>query len=137
VKYSVVDTSVVFKLFLAYGEDGLDEAWELLRRHRDGEILLVAPELGALEIASVLRHLGVVEPIALDFLTVYSELAIELMPATPARVRAALSASFAHRISIYDAMFLALAQELDCELVSSDRKAFGTIQPHVARIRII
>jgi len=136
-KYSVVDTSVVFKLFLAYGEDGLDEAWELLRGHRDGEILLVAPELGALEIASVLRNLGVSEPIALDFLTVYRDLAIELMPATPSRVRSAVSASFAHRISIYDAMFLALAQELDCELVSSDRKAFGTIEPHVARIRLI
>lgn len=135
--YSVVDTSVVFKLVLAYGESGLDEAWALMRRHRDREILLVAPELAAIEIASIIRHVGVNEPIALEFLTAYRDLAIELIPATPARIRAALSTAFAHQLSIYDAMFLALAQELDCELVTADLKAFGAVPEEVAKVRLI
>lgn len=135
--YAVVDTSVVFKLFLAYGESGLDEVWVLMRRHRDREVLLVAPELGAIEIAGILRHVGIDEPSALEFFAVYRDLAIELIPPTPARIRAALSTAFEHQLSIYDAMFLALAQELDCELITADLRAFGAIPQRVAKVRLM
>jgi predicted nucleic acid-binding protein len=39
-------------------------------------------------------------------------------------------------MSIYDALFLALAEELDCPLITADRKAFADIDTPV-EIRLI
>ena len=41
------------------------------------------------------------------------------------------------RMTVYDALFLTLAQELDCPLVTADRRAFGSIPPEVAEVRLI
>lgn len=134
--YVVIDTSVLFKLFLAYGEDGLDETWALVRSHQRQEILLIAPALGAIEIANVLRYIGIDEATALCFLDDFEGLGIELVPQTPARIRAAVSCAFTYKISIYDALFLALAQEFDCELVTADRRAFGSIPAKIAKVKL-
>lgn len=136
-RYVVIDSSVAFKLLLAYGEAGIDEAWALLGQHRARELLLVSPEVGFIEIANILRYIGVDAASADGLLKDYESLGIEPARQSATRVRAACNCAFEHGISLYDAMFLALAQELDCELVTSDRRAFGRIPAGAAHVRLI
>jgi predicted nucleic acid-binding protein len=133
----VIDTSVAFKWFVAYGETGLDEAWELLDEHRQGGGMLVAPALALAEVANLLRISGVCEDDARALFDEYERAHVVHFDMTTARARHALRLGFAHRITVYDAMFLALAQELECPLVTADRRAFGSIPPEVAGVRLL
>jgi predicted nucleic acid-binding protein len=133
----VIDTSVVFKWFVAYGETGLDEAWELLEEHRRGEGVLVAPALVLAEVANLLRVSGISDDDAHALFDEYERAHVVHFDMTATRVRSALKLGLAHRITVFDATFLALAQELDCPLVTADRCAFGAIPPQVAEIRLV
>ena len=133
----VIDTSVIFKWFVAWGESGLDEAGKLLRMHRDGDITLVAPASVAVELANLLRYVGLEAADAPGYFEDFSAIRVRTYPETPARIQQALECAFAHRISVYDAMFLALAKELDCPLVTADRRAFGGIPSSAAEVRLL
>jgi predicted nucleic acid-binding protein len=41
------------------------------------------------------------------------------------------------RMSVYDALLLAPAREFDCPLVTADSRAFGSIPPDVAQVRLV
>ena len=127
----------MLKWFIAWGESGLDEATALLRAHRDGELTLLAPSSATVEIANTLRYIGIDASDAPGFLEDLSRASIVYLAGTEARVGAAISCAFANRISVYDAMFLALAQELDCPLVTADRRAFASIPPEVAEVQLL
>lgn len=133
----VVDTSVIFKWFVAYGESGLDEAGELLRSHRNGEASLIAPATAPVEVANLLRYVGIDARSAADILDDFERTHVVLVEGTQARLRAAIECAFENRISVYDAMFLSLAQEFECPLVTADRQAFGQLAPDVAQVRLI
>jgi len=133
----VIDTSVVFKWFVGYGETGLDEAWELLNGHRDGSVTLIAPSLLHAEIANRLRFSGVGPDDAAALLAEFDGCHIVSFDPTPERTRAALRCSFDNGITVYDALFVSLAQEFECELATADRKAFGALPPATAAVRLI
>lgn len=133
----VVDSSVAFKWLSPHGESGLERAVELLLSHRAGELALMAPAFLQIELASSLRHsryLDRDETIAL--VSALDELDIGLIESTPTRLVAATDLSYRHGTSVYDALFLALAEELDCPLVTADRKAFAGIDSQV-EIRLL
>ncbi|MDF1542221.1 MAG: type II toxin-antitoxin system VapC family toxin [Anaerosomatales bacterium] len=133
----VVDSSVAFKWLSPRGESGLERAVELLLSHRAGELTLMAPAFLHVELASSLRHsryLDRDETIAL--VGALGELDIELIESTPTRLVAATDLSYRHGMSVYDALFLALAKELSCPLITADRKAFAGIDTPV-EIRLL
>jgi predicted nucleic acid-binding protein len=134
---AVIDTSVMFKWFVAYGESGIDEAWSLLERHKQGELTLVAPASAIVEVANLLRYIGIGVDDAQALMVQFLGAHVVVFESNPARVRRALACAFEHRISVYDAQFLALAQELECSLVTADRSAFGSLSPDVAQVQLI
>lgn len=133
----VVDSSVAFKWLSAIDEHGVEKALELLAAHEDGDLLLVAPGILHVELTNALRncrHLDAETALALaEELDSYR---VELVPSTGDRLVCALRLSYRHGISIYDALFLALAEELRCPLITADRKAFATVDTDV-EIRLI
>jgi len=133
----VVDSSVVFKWLARVGESGADEARDLLTEQRSGNLLLTAPTLLHIELANSLRncrHLCEEETaIAVEELDSFH---VVLLGPTPARLAAATRLSYRHGMSIYDALFLALAEELHCPLVTADRRAFARIETEV-EIRLL
>jgi len=133
----VLDTSVVFKWFVGYGETGLDGAWELLNGHRDGHVTLIAPSLLHAEVANRLRFSGVNPDDAAALLAEFDACHIVCFDETPERTMAALRCAFDNRVTVYDALFLSLAQEFECELATADRKAFGAVPPATAAVRLI
>ena len=134
---AVIDTSVMFKWFVAYGETGLDEAWALLRPHQQGETMLIAPILAAVEMANLLRYSGIGADDAGALMAEFERAHVVMFDTTPERLRGALKCAIERRMTVYDALFLTLAQELDCPLMTADRRAFGSIPPEVAEVRLI
>lgn len=123
----VIDTSVAFKWFVAYGETGLDEAAGLLRSHQVGEIALIAPSIIVVELANTLRYLTPTAEDALDFIDDFNCAGVRLFDTTVELVRKAAARASESGMSVYDALFLTLAEQRRCMLASADRKAFGDI----------
>ena len=134
---AVVDASVMIKWVVAYGESGLDEAGKLLQEQRVGSLQLIAPACAVAEIGNVLRYIGVAAADAVGLLDDITRFGVHIVPDTPERVRHAIELGFEFRVSVYDALYLALAQEFNCDLVTGDRKAFGRIPPQTARVRLL
>lgn len=133
---TVVDTSVVFKWFVAFGENGLDDAATLLRAHRNGEIVLAAPATMPIEIANTLRYALPSVDDALELLDELQRIGVRIFQPTPRRVRKAASRAAETGLSIYDALFLQLAEELECPLFTADARAFTGIDS-TSEVRVI
>lgn len=120
----VVDTSVAFKWFVAFGESGLGEAAQLLTAHQRGEVVLIAPSTLPVEIANTLRYIVAPED-ARALLADFEAFHVDLVEITYDLVQKATSRAAQTGIGVYDALFLALAEEHDCPLATADRKAFA------------
>ena len=120
----VIDTSVVFKWF-SPGEDGADAASRLLDDHVAGEISLVAPASLPLELANALRYSSVAGDDVLEVVGTFHLAHVELVEMSSALLAEATRLAYEHGLSVYDAVFFALASERRCVLATSDRKAFG------------
>jgi predicted nucleic acid-binding protein len=132
-----VDTSVAFKWFAPAEEPGLDEALGLLRAHRGNEIAMLAPSIMRVEVVNALRYSGCgVEDLsgAIEDLTRFH---IEFVEADDDVLSAAGQLALDHGLSVYDALFLAVAIERDGVLVTADRKAFGRLPASLCEIRLL
>lgn len=121
----VVDSSVAYKWLRRIGEESVEAALSILANHQSGEIDLVAPETLPIELASAVRQSGLGVDDVLAIVEEIPSLAIGLHPIRQDRLVAAARLAFQHRLTIYDALFLQLAIELDAPLVTADRRAFA------------
>jgi predicted nucleic acid-binding protein len=133
----VIDTSVVFKWFVACGESGLGPAWSLLNSHRRGDLMVVAPSIVVTEIANLLSYLGIHADDANAFLVDFEQTHVVLFETTYERAQRVLKCAFENRMTVYDASFLTLAQEFECPLVTADRRAFGSVPASIADVQLI
>ncbi len=117
----VIDSSVAVKWVKPHGERHVREATALLDGHETGELVLVAPAHLLLEVMNALWSHHVAEQ---DIDRVLNDLlGLRLRIVQPDRDMLSAAAVLAtrHRITVYDAVFAALAEQLDCELVTDDR----------------
>lgn len=132
----VVDSCVAFKWIRPIGEDGVLQAEALLDAQEAGEVELVAPATLFVELANAIRYSKLGEPAAVDLVQNFDALYLESYEPDAQRLARAMALAFQHDLAVYDALFLQLAEELDCPLVTADRKAFGRIDTPV-EIRLI
>jgi len=132
----VVDSSVAFKWLHHLDEPNVDTANALLDEHERGSVLITAPAGLHAELANALRYSSLPQDEVLKLIDSLGEYRIELVSATPARLGAAVRLSYHHGMSVYDGLFLALAEELGCPLVTADRRAFAGIETPV-EIRLL
>jgi predicted nucleic acid-binding protein len=117
----VVDSSVAMKWFIADEKHGVAEASELRDRHLAGECIIAAPSHVILEVLNALwsKGAGVMDlSEAADWLV---RSRFDLVPVESLAQRAGVLAA-EHRLTVYDAAFVALAESLDAELVTADRR---------------
>jgi predicted nucleic acid-binding protein len=118
----VLDASVGVKWLRP--EAGSDEADGLLRRHGEGEIQIVLPVVFVHEVLDVARRQrGVATARAL--LKRLEREEVVIASADPGFLRHVLEVCERFGCSVYDAAAPALAELLDAQLVSADRKAHG------------
>lgn len=132
----VVDSSVAYKWYYRNDELGVEIADELLADHLAGRVILAAPTTLPVELANALRYSALQPERVSEIIDLIGAARIQLFHTSTEALRRAAKLAFEHNISIYDALFLALAEELGCPLVTADRKAFEGIDSPV-EIRLL
>lgn len=132
----VLDTSVVVKWFL--DEPGSDRAEPYLQSlAADGEV--VAPSSLLYEVASTLwvrRRDSLDRQLASAMLDHLLSLPIRYVPGEDL-VAAALAIAFDLDLSPYDGVFVALAEKLDCKLVTADRTLWKRAHEEFPRVELL
>jgi predicted nucleic acid-binding protein len=122
----VVDTSVAVKWFVDDTEDNVAEARELLEAHRLGHTHVCAPAMLPVELINALLWKGLGAGELTEVAEVLEGLRIALFSSDAASLGRAAAIATSERMTIYDALFPALASELGCVLVTADRKQANT-----------
>jgi predicted nucleic acid-binding protein len=121
----VVDCSVAAKWALQ--ESGRPGALRLLDEQESGMVLLVAPDLILTEFASMIakrtRRKQVPASQAFHALRLMEESELRLFE-TPPLLGRALDLAIKNQFSLWDCVYLALAIEHDCPLITADRRLF-------------
>ncbi|HLB95703.1 MAG TPA: type II toxin-antitoxin system VapC family toxin [Patescibacteria group bacterium] len=119
----VVDSSVIIKWFVKQDEQDRAQALWLKNQFLKGQLSLVVPDLVFYEISNVLktkkefRRELVRKAIRLLFLYPFQT----IWPSS-ALFLTASKIAYSHELTIYDAVYLALAQELGCPFLTADQK---------------
>lgn len=117
----VVDSSAAFKWFAPRSELGRAQALVLLEKHRAQSLTLAAPTLLRLEVLNGFWKRGATAADLEDIANTLDGFRLAWFELTAALSSAAAHAAAAHRLTVYDATFVALALQLDTELVTEDR----------------
>lgn len=123
---AVVDTSVVFKWFETKDESGVQAACELMDAQAESRLLLAAPSLLPHELTNALLSRGVDPSRVLRAIHALRELRLAVIEPGQSVLQAAIEIHAEERISYYDAIFAALAADLEVPLVTADRKQART-----------
>lgn len=125
-KKTIVDSSVLVKWLNTDNEQYLEQADKLLKKARDGEIELFAPELVKYEFGNVLlkgKQLAPSEAL-ISLSTAYS-LPINFVSESEELARETYELAFDLGITYYDASFMSLAKLYDATLVTENIKHQG------------
>lgn len=121
----VVDASVAFKWFIPNeAEEDVPAAKALLVDHMEGRVAIAVPALLYYEVANILlfgRSRPPIDEAAEALRDLYS---LPFAVAAPDHdtADAALRLASDHGLSYYDASYVALAETLDCNLVTADQR---------------
>lgn len=117
----VIDTSVALGWLMP--RDGRQaEATALLDQHQAGSVTLHAPTHLLLEVMNALwAHRATAEQIT-RATGILRQLHIVFVEPDATLLTRAAAIAAEHRITVYDALFAALAEELACDLVTDDRR---------------
>lgn len=119
----VVDASVVVKWFSQLDADNLERALSLRDAYAQGNCLLIAPDLMLYEVVNALRHNPQLKE--KDTQSAFESLVkMDLTISSPTEpdLRRVIGYSYKRGITIYDAAYLALADEYYCPLITADQK---------------
>jgi predicted nucleic acid-binding protein len=125
----VVDASVALKWYL--DEEGSREARAMRTQFEDGEVKLHAPELLLLEAANAFRfNRNADEDAVQERIEKLAGYGIIFHGVETGVLRSAINLAWSRGITIYDALYCALAKELHIPLITADgvlmRKLEGT-----------
>jgi predicted nucleic acid-binding protein len=127
----VVDASVLVKWFLHQQEADRDRALALRELHISGRSTLFIPQFALLEVLNVVRFSPKAKEedgeLALEAL---QDLHLETKPLEADLSRKANAIAWAYKISIYDALYVALAEQVGYPLITSDQAMIRKLRGH-------
>lgn len=118
----VVDASVVFKWF-STSEPYYKEAQELLSPSSSDAINISVPDFIYLELSNAwsTKQTLPYKEVKRNLQALF-ELKLNMHHVTPQLLFAAIQLSTSHAVSVYDALYAALAKEMNCDLITADEK---------------
>jgi predicted nucleic acid-binding protein len=121
----VIDASVAFKWLIPdAAEEDVPAAKTLLVDHMEGRVAITVPALLYYEVANILLF-GRSRPPAGEAAEALSDpfsIPLAVAVPTPGVADAALRLASQYELSYYDASYVALAEELDCPLITADQR---------------
>lgn len=115
----VVDASVILKWFL--DESDSLQARQLLAHHTKGELSLVVPDFAFLEVLNVLRYKSSDEASIHSVHTTLWNHQLHVEKLNHFLLERAASVALAYNITVYDALYVALAHILGVPLITADK----------------
>ena len=135
----VVDASVAVKWLIA--EALSEEALVLVRSWARDGIAVIAPYLMPAEVSNALHKRVVSQELSVaaasDLMETLLASGIELQETPLIHVRAIELASELGQRAAYDAHYLALAEQLDCEMWTADARFYRAARSSSERIRLL
>ena len=123
----VIDASCAIKWFTEETDTAL--ALRLRDAYQQSKVELYAPDLMAYEVANALRFKPRTPPKLLEeWIVDLFEMQIVLLPPTEDLLRQAAVLSQKWETSVYDAVYLALAESLGLQLVTADARFFDKVR---------
>jgi predicted nucleic acid-binding protein len=119
----VVDCSVAAKWVLP--DAGRASALEWLERYLAGDVILIAPDMLLVEFASLIAKLHrrrLISPVAAYDGYAFIERCLPRFHETRPRLVRALVLSLEYHLSLWDCLYLALAEEYDCPVLTADAR---------------
>ena len=117
----IADTSVVYKWYVT--ENETLEALDLLEDFNSGIERLAVPDLILYELANALRYSRKFNVKDVESaLENFTSLGIEIITPNEALLKEAVRLAINHDVTVYDAVYVALAKSLGCELITADKK---------------
>ncbi len=127
----VVDASVLVKWFLHEKEADRDRALALRDLHVSGRSTIHIPRLAVLEVLNAIRFSPKGDEEAGETaLEALEDLHLEIKPGDVNVLRKANAIAWAYKITIYDALYVALAEQLGYPVVSADDVMVKKLKGH-------
>jgi len=127
----VLDASVLVKWFLHQQEGDRERALALRELHISGRSTIFVPQLAQLEVLNAIRFSPKAKEedgeLALEAL---QDLHLETKPTEPDLVRKANAIAWAYKITIYDALYVALAEQVGYPLITADEVMMKKLKGH-------
>ncbi len=123
----ILDASVVLKWFLE--EKGSELALELRQSYISGLSKVVLPDLILYEVANALRYdKKFSQGAATEAIISLIDLGIDIIVPTTNLLRGALEIAYENGVTVYDAIYISLAQEMSCEFITADEKLYRKVK---------
>jgi predicted nucleic acid-binding protein len=127
----VLDASVIAKWFLHHQEADRDRALALRDLHISRRATIYVPQLALLEVLNAIRFSPKADEqdgeAALEAL---QDLSLETKPAEVNSLRKANAIAWAYDITIYDALYVALAEQVGYPLITADEVMVKKLKGH-------
>ncbi|MEW6557539.1 MAG: type II toxin-antitoxin system VapC family toxin [Elusimicrobiota bacterium] len=123
----VLDTSVIYKWYVE--ENGSRQALKILSNFIDGKTEISVPDLVLYELANALKsNPQNIEKDIEDVIDNFINLNLNIVVATSGLLKNAVKVSYKYDVTIYDAIYIALAEDLNFEFITADKKLFDKIK---------
>lgn len=133
----VLDASVAAKWFVGQGEADRELALSIRDRYTSGLCRLIVPEFALLEVGNAIRYSARGREsdgaAALDLLR---DLSIEIHALSWDLLRKANAISWAYKIAMYDAAYVALAEGVGFPLLTADEGLLKKMKGHSIVLRL-
>ena len=127
----VADASVLVKWFLHHQEADRDRALALRDLHIAGRSIIYIPRLALLEVLNAIRSSPKADEEAGEtVLEALQDLHLEIKAADINLLRKANAIAWAYKITIYDALYVALAEQVGYPLVTADEVMIRKLRGH-------
>lgn len=124
-KAAVVDSSVLLKWFRV-DEPHAETAEALRQAYLNDRVDLTIPDLAAYEVANVMRYRASDE--AMAAVETLFDLQIPMVRLDHPLLRRAVRSAAQYELTVYDAVFLAVAETLKLQLVTADKRFYRAIR---------
>lgn len=127
----VVDASVIVKWFLVHQEADRDRALALRNLHISGRSTIYIPRLALLEVLNAIRfNPKADEEDGETALETLQDLNLETKPADVNLLRKSNAIAWAYKITIYDALYVAFAEQVESPLITADEVMVKKLKGH-------
>lgn len=117
----ILDASVVVKWFSE--EEYTEKALEIRERIRSGEERVIVPDLLLYELANALKYnpnFDVID-VGAALLSLF-DMDLDIVTPLPEFINSAITIAFKYTITVYDAVYIALAKDLDFNFITADKR---------------